>query len=63
MTLYFATQTLTITYGKKIEASSQKEALEIACRESGDLDNWKEVDYKSGDSVFVDEVYTLKGEL
>ena len=57
MAKYFATQTLTITYGKYIEANSRDEALNIACQDSGDLDNWQEVDCESGDSVYIDDCY------
>ena len=60
MAQFFATQTLTITYGKYIEAETRDEALNIACEEAGDLDKWKEVYCESGDSVYIDEVYTLE---
>ena len=57
MAKFYATQTLTITYGRMIEANNREEALSIACDIACDLDNWKEVDCESGDSVYVDEVY------
>ena len=62
MAQFYATQTMTITYGKYIEASTRDEAINIACEEAGDLDNWKEVDCASGDSVYVDEVWTEGGK-
>jgi len=62
MPQFYATQTMTITYGKFIEADSEKEALDIACQDAGDLDNWKEVDWSSGDSVYIDKVWTEGGK-
>lgn len=58
---FFATQTLTITYGKEIEAADREEALSKACDVAGDLDQWKEVDCESGDSVYIDEVWEKSG--
>jgi formylmethanofuran dehydrogenase subunit D len=57
MAKFFATQTVTITYGKYIEADSRGEALNMACEVSGNLDDWKEVDCESGDSVYIAECY------
>lgn len=57
MAKFFATQTVTITYGKYIEADTREEALSEACDVAGNLDDWNEVDCESGDSVYVDECY------
>lgn len=54
MAKYYVTQDVTITYAKVIEANSKDEAFEIA---SGtDLDDWKEVDVNSDDSMYIAEM-------
>lgn len=57
MAKFFATQTLTIIYGKEIEADTEREAHNIAIDCGGDLDDWKEIDCQSGDNIYVEKVW------
>jgi len=54
MTKYVVTQAVTITYSKVIEASSRIHALDIA-EQNSDLDDWKEVDVETHDTMYVRE--------
>jgi hypothetical protein len=54
MAKYYVTQDITITYAKVIEANSKDEAFQIAS--DIDLDDWKEVDVNSCDSMYIAEM-------
>jgi hypothetical protein len=53
MSKYVVTQSVTITYQLVVEAAGRVDALDKA--QDVDLDNWKEVDVETHDSMYVRE--------
>lgn len=55
MAKYVVSQSVTIHYQKIIEADGRIHALDLAS-EMTDLDDWREVDVESSDSIYVREL-------
>lgn len=53
MSKYVVTQSVTITYQLVVEAAGRVDALDKA--QDVDLDNWKEVDVETHDTMYVRE--------